>query len=142
MKTVNQISAGGVVYKKEGDLVLWLITQHSEHKGWVFPKGLVGDTNKGESMETAALREVEEEGGVKARIVEHTPVETHYEYKWEDELIKKTVFYFVMEYLSGDPADHDWEMMDARFTTSEDVKKMLSYDSDRDAFEKILTKII
>ncbi len=140
MKIVNQISSGGIVYKKEGENTLWLITQHSEHKGWVFPKGLVGDTRSGESMEQAALREVEEEGGVKARIVDTTPVETHYEYKWEDELIRKTVFYFVMEYVSGDPADHDWEMMDAKFATEEDVKKTLTYDSDREAFEKILTK--
>ncbi len=140
MKTVNQISSGGIVYKREGENTLWLITQHSEHKGWVFPKGLVGDTHSGESMEQAALREVEEEGGVKARIADTTPVETHYEYKWEDELIRKTVFYFVMEYVSGDPADHDWEMMDAKFATEEDVKKTLTYDSDREAFEKILTK--
>lgn len=140
MKVINQISAGGIVYKKEGNKILWLITQHSEHKGWVFPKGLVGDTKSDESMEMAALREVEEEGGIKARIVDATPVETHYEYMWEEELIRKTVFYFAMEYLSGDPADHDWEMMNARFATEADVKKTLTYDSDREAFEKILTK--
>ncbi len=140
MKVVNQISAGGIVYKKEGDDILWLITQHSEHKGWVFPKGLVGDTQSDESMEQAAIREVEEEGGVKARIVDATPVETHYEYKWEEELIKKTVFYFVMEYISGDPANHDWEMMDAKFVTAKVVQQTLTYDSDREAFEKILTK--
>lgn len=141
MKTVNQISAGGIVYKKEGGQVLWLITQHSQHKGWVFPKGLVGDNHVDETMEDAALREVEEEGGVKARIVEKQPIETHYQYQWEGDLIKKTVFYFVMEYLSGDPADHDWEMMDARFATAEDVRKTLTYDSDKRAFEIILTKV-
>ncbi|MFZ6035186.1 MAG: NUDIX domain-containing protein [Patescibacteria group bacterium] len=141
MKTINQISAGGIVCKKEGGQVLWLITQHSQHKGWVFPKGLVGDNHVDETMEDAALREVEEEGGVKARIVEKQPIETHYQYQWEGDLIKKTVFYFVMEYLSGDPADHDWEMIDARFATAEDVKKTLTYDSDKRAFEIILTKV-
>lgn len=141
MKTINQISAGGIVYKKEGGQVLWLITQHSQHKGWVFPKGLVGDNHVDETMEDAALREVEEEGGVKARIVEKQPIETHYQYQWEGDLIKKTVFYFVMEYLSGDPVDHDWEMMDARFATAEDVRKTLTYDSDKRAFEIILTKV-
>ncbi len=141
MKTINQISAGGIVYKKEGGQVLWLITQHSQHKGWVFPKGLVGDNHVDETMDDAALREVEEEGGVKARIVEKQPIETHYQYQWGGDLIKKTVFYFVMEYLSGDPVNHDWEMMDARFATAEDVRKTLTYDSDKRAFEIILTKV-
>ena len=142
MKTVNQISSGGIVYKKVGDTVLWLITQHSQHKGWVFPKGLVGDNLPGEKTETAALREVEEEGGVKARIVDPAPVITKYEYVWENSLIKKTVYYYLMEYLSGDPKNHDWEMMDAKFASTDEVIKTLTYVSDREAFEKILTKII
>lgn len=142
MKVVNQIASGGIVYKKEGANIHWLITQHSQHKGWVFPKGLVGDTETGESMEKAALREVREEGGIEARIIDSSPVETHYEYKWEGELIKKTVFYFLMEYQSGDPANHDWEMMDARFATQEEVKKTLTYNSDKEAFDKILQKVI
>jgi len=63
MKIVNQVSAGGIVFKKEKERIFWLIAQHSQHKGWVFPKGLVGDKDSNESMEKAALREVEEEGG-------------------------------------------------------------------------------
>lgn len=141
MKTVNQISAGGIVYKKEAGHTLWLITQHSQHKGWVFPKGIVGDTNTGESMEQAAIREVEEEGGIKAAIVKKTPIETHYEYMWEGNLIKKTVFYFLMEYLSGEPENHDWEMMDAKFASVSEVKSTLTYDSDREAFEKLLQSL-
>lgn len=138
MKTINQTSAGGIVYKKEGDKKLWLITQHSQHKGWVFPKGLVGDADSTESMETAALREVEEEGGVKAKIVSDEPIKTNYQYRWQDDLIKKTVYYFLMEYISGNPKNHDWEMMDAKFVTSEGVKKTLTYKSDKEAFEKVL----
>ncbi len=138
MKVKNEESAGGIVYKKFGSQTLWLITQHSAHKGWVFPKGLVGDTNQNELPEQAALREVREEGGVEAKIFNHQPVETHYSYKFEDALIKKTVLYYLMEYLSGDPADHDWEMMDAKFVPEDEVKKTLTYKSDREAFDEIL----
>ena len=134
MKEINQISAGGIVFKNN----LWLICQHSQHKGWVFPKGFVGDKDKNESNETAALREVEEEGGVKAKIVKPEPVVSHYKYKLEDILYKKTVFYFLMEYLSGDPKDHDWEMMDAKFVDEEEVKKTLTYPSDIQAFAKVI----
>jgi len=148
MKTKHQVSAGGIVYKKDGKKILWLITQHSQHKGWVFPKGLVGDHEKKEPMEQAALREVEEEGGVKAKIVTDKPIRTNYQYMWpsfvktsagkRETLIKKTVYYFLMEYVSGDPKNHDWEMIDAKFVTEDVVKKTLTYSSDKEAFEKIL----
>ncbi len=138
MKVKDEESAGGIVYKKFGNQTLWLITQHSAHKGWVFPKGLVGDHNPNEPPEQAAIREVKEEGGVEAKIVNRQPVETHYSYKFEDTLIKKTVLYYLMEYISGDPADHDWEMMDAKFITEDEVKKTLTYKSDRKVFAEIL----
>ncbi len=138
MKTKFEISAGGIVYKKEGNKILWLITQHSQHKGWVFPKGLIGDHAKDEPMEKAALREVKEEGGVTAKIITNKLIITNYQYVWEGILIKKTVYYFLMEYVSGDPKNHDWEMMDAKFVTEEEVTKILTYSSDKEAFEKIL----
>jgi len=137
MKTIHQTSAGGIVFKNN----LWLICQHSEHKGWVFPKGFVGDNNKNESMEQAALREVEEEGGIKAKIINDQPIKTQYSYQWNNVLVKKTVFYFLMEYLSGDPKNHDWEMSEAKFVNENEVKKTLSYPSDKKAFEKILQQL-
>ncbi len=147
MKIIHQTSAGGIVFKNN----LWLICQHSRHKGWVFPKGLVGDNEKNESNETAALREVEEEGGVKAKTINKKPIKTEYEYQWpasaeasagkQVALIKKTVYYFLMEYVSGDPNHHDWEMSEVKFVTADEVKKTLTYPSDKEAFEEIL-KII
>ncbi len=144
MKTIHQTSAGGIVFKKIYHLgsniydLNWLICQHSQHKGWVFPKGFVGDVDKNESNETAALREVEEEGGVKTKIVSKKPIETHYEFKLKETLFKKTVYYFLMEYISGDPKNHDWEMSEAKFVGTDEVKKTLTYPSDKEAFEKIL----
>jgi len=136
MKIKNETSAGGIVYQKFE--IKWLVTQHSQHKGWVFPKGLIGDTKVNEKMEDAALREVEEEGGIKARIVNPNPVKVSYSYTWNDMQIDKTVYYYLMEYVSGDPKNHDWEMMDAKFITEEEVMKILTYPSDQEAFEEIL----
>lgn len=138
MKVKNEVSAGGIVYKKTKEKIEWLICQHSQHKGWVFPKGLIGDSVANEPMEQAALRETEEEGGVKAKIVNHTPVRVSYMYRFKDTLIRKTVFYFLMEYVSGDPKNHDWEMADAKFVPKKDVVKTLTYSSDKEAFEKIV----
>ncbi len=33
MKIINEISSGGIVYKKENNHIYWLICQHSQHKG-------------------------------------------------------------------------------------------------------------
>ncbi len=145
MKVINQTSAGGIVYKKipttnygRTTPYLWLICQHSEHKGWVFPKGLVGDHEKNESMEKAALREVGEEGGIKAKIINDQPIKVQYSYQWNNVLVKKIVYYFLMEYLSGDPKNHDWEMSEAKFVNADEVKRILTYPSDKQAFETIL----
>jgi len=139
MTIKKEVSAGGIVYKKEGENILWLATQHSQHKGWVFPKGLVGDQIADEPIETAALREVEEEGGVQAKIMSPSPITVSYSYLWNDVQVDKTVHYFLMKYSSGDPKNHDWEMMDARFMGKEEIKKILTYSSDKQAFEQILT---
>lgn len=146
MNIKKEISAGGIVFRRvqspESSVsIQWLVTQHSQHKGWVFPKGLIGDTVTDEPMEGAALREVEEEGGVKARIVNPKQVTVSYSYIWEDLQVDKTVHYFLMEYVSGDPKNHDWEMMDAKFITEEEVKKILTYPSDKQAFGEILRMV-
>jgi ADP-ribose pyrophosphatase YjhB (NUDIX family) len=137
MKNKVEISAGGIVYKKLKSNVVWLIGQHSKHKGWGFPKGFIGDNFKDETMETAALREVEEEGGVKAKIVDDKKtIKMEYLYRFKGTLVIKTVYYYLMEYVSGDPKNHDWEMSDAKFVSADQVRKTLSYKSDREAFEK------
>jgi len=89
-------------------------------------------------MEKAALREVEEEGGIKAKIINDQPIKAQYSYQWNNVLVKKTVFYFLMEYVSGDPKNHDWEMSEAKFVSADKVKKILTYPSDKQAFETIL----
>lgn len=150
MKIKNETSAGGIVFRRipgpesrvqSSESIVWLVTQHSQHKGWVFPKGLIGDSVVNEPMEDAALREVEEEGGVKAKIMNPKPVTVSYSYKWNDLQVDKKVHYFLMEYISGDPKNHDWEMMDAKFMKEDEVKKILTYPSDKQAFGEILRMV-
>lgn len=147
MAVRHEISAGGIVYRKISPKVgeshpkhdvVWLICQHSQHKGWVFPKGLVGDTKENEPYEEAALREVEEEGGIKAAIIAPLPTPVEYVYRWHDDTIGKTVHYYLMEYVSGNPEDHDDEMDKAEFVSEAHIKKMLTYNTDKVAFEEAL----
>ena len=140
MKYKKEISAGGIVYKKEGGQLLWLTTQHSLHKGWSFPKGLIGDIDQNESKESAAIREVREEGGIQTKIIDSEPVAVFYKYRFGEYLIDKTVYYFLMEYIEGDIKDHDWEVSDVKFLPEDEIGKILSFTTDREAFEKILQK--
>lgn len=135
----HQSAAGGIIFRLSEDgeqkTETWLICQHSQHKGWVFPKGIIGDSTTDESMEDAALREVKEEGGIEAKIIAKLPKAYEYIYTFEGEKIKKTVHYFLMEYVSGDPANHDWEMSEAKFITEQEIKELLTYPTDKQAFE-------
>lgn len=139
-----EFSAGGIVFKnpENNGPILILVAQHSYHHGWVFPKGLIGDKehNKGEKKEDTAIREVEEETGVKAHII--APLEkTVFWYKFEGETIKKTVYYFIMEHIGGDTTKHDMEMEQVEFIPADEVLERITYKSDREVFKKALPLI-
>jgi 8-oxo-dGTP pyrophosphatase MutT (NUDIX family) len=55
IKIKNETSAGGIVFKRENKETLWLICQHSYHKGWVFPKGLIGDKKENEEAKRSCF---------------------------------------------------------------------------------------
>jgi 8-oxo-dGTP pyrophosphatase MutT (NUDIX family) len=128
-----EFSAGGIIFKKEEGKIYILTSQHSQHLGWVFPKGIIGDNIKGEKKEETAVREVKEETGAEAEIIkEVTPVT--YWYVWEGEKRKKTVYYFIMKYTGGDITDHDHEMSAVEWVEEDKVLEKLTYKSDKDAF--------
>lgn len=128
-----QFSAGGVIYKKvhsacsEQDGVFILVSQHSQHHGWVFPKGLIAEK---ETKEETALREVKEEAGVNGKIIRALNPITYW-YVMGGEKIRKTVYYFIMEYVSGDIAKHDHEMEAIEWLPANKVEDRLTYKSDK-----------
>ena len=132
-----EFSAGGVVFKKDKKKLLILVAQHSYHHGWVFPKGLIGDKIEGESKESTAVREVEEETGIKAQIIEAIEPVTYW-FKFNEEKIKKTVYYYVMEFIGGDMSNHDFEMEDVKWVEEGKVLDKLTYKSDKEVFKKAL----
>jgi len=135
-----QFSAGGIVYKKENGKIFILVSKHSGHHGWVFPKGLIGDHVKGEKKEETAVREVEEETGVKGEIIEEIEPVTYW-YNWEGEKIKKTVYYFVMKNAGGDILKHDSEMEEVEWLEKSEVEKRLTYPSDKKVWEQAIKLI-
>ncbi len=144
----REFSAGGIVFKTTNNQqpttnnLLWLVCQHSQHKGWVFPKGFIGDHKKGETKEETAVREVEEETGVQGKIIKELVTPASYFYVWKGEKRFKTVYYFIMEYVSGDINKHDFEMSKVEWWPKDKVEKDLTYKSDKVAFEEALKLLL
>ena len=138
---IESLSAGGIVFKQTKSGAKWLICQNSAFKCWIFPKGQVGDKNIDESLIDAAVREVMEEGGVKARVVGVITPPIEYFFTSDGTRIHKTVHYFLMEYESGDPKLHDKEISEAKFVDFEVAMKTLTFDNDKMVFGSALKQL-
>jgi len=125
-------SAGGVVVRRERGAAEFLLILPAGSKGWRFPKGLL---NPDETPREAAIREVQEEGGVDARILAALG-NIGYTYRIRGEIIRKTVHFFLMEYQAGDPSTHDWEVSDAVFMPYEKALKRLAFADEREMLKK------
>ncbi len=128
----REFSAGGIVFNNKGQV---LVTQHSQNKHWSFPKGLLD--HPGQSTEESALREVREEGGVEAEITGKVGY-NKYVYTLNGEKIFKVVTYFLMKYVSGDTADHDFEVSDLGWFEPEEALQKLTFSQDKQLLKKAL----
>jgi 8-oxo-dGTP pyrophosphatase MutT (NUDIX family) len=129
--TKREISAGGVVYRREGDQIEVVLASRRTRRGglaWGLAKGGIEDE---ESAEDAAVREVREETGLLAEI-EASLGETRYFYVWEDVRIRKTVHFFLMRHTGGDVDDRDDEMEEIRWFPLERALKRAAYRGERD----------
>lgn len=126
----REFSAGGIVFNDKGQV---LVTQHSQNLHWSFPKGLLDHPDQ--TMEESALREVREEGGVNAEIIGKVG-SNKYIYTMGGEKVFKVVTYFLMEYVSGDIADHDFEVSDLGWYDPKDALEKLTFPADIELLKK------
>ena len=134
--TEQQVSAGGVVYRKKNETVEVAIIKVGPIIRWQLPKGIV---DEGETPEEAAIREVREETGLVAKV--EAPLETiEYWYvsggKTGRVRYHKFVHFYLMKYRSGKTDDHDHEVLEARWAPINDAHRVLSFDSERKLVEK------
>ena len=122
-KTVR--AAGGVVVRHaENGASEVLIVHRPAYDDWSFPKGKCED---GESEEEAAVREVEEETGLRCRL-EHELTTTRYR---DAGGRPKTVRYWLVTPVGG-RLEAANEVDDVRFVPFAEARALLTYARDRD----------
>jgi 8-oxo-dGTP pyrophosphatase MutT (NUDIX family) len=136
LRSATATSAGGIVVQVEGDrpsLVVGLRRRDGDRHGgtWTLPKGT---PDPGESLEETAVREVEEETGLRVRIVAPLPF-IEYDFVQGGTRIHKTVHYFLMEPTGGDLARHDREFERVRWVRFEEARSVLTFETERSLVE-------
>jgi 8-oxo-dGTP pyrophosphatase MutT (NUDIX family) len=98
-----------------------------------------GHPEEGESPVDAALREVREEAGVDARLVEPLG-DVRYWYTRGGRRIAKVVSFFLLEYVGGEVDDHDGEVEHARWMALDQAARELTYAGEREMAARALSR--
>lgn len=143
MSVFDERSAGGLVFRVTEGRVFWLVIKILSKKilknsgetahvtVYKFPKGHVQDQ---EVLKQTALREVEEEGRIKSKVI--SKIGSNDYILWDKEtrkkIIKKVTF-FLMEYLGESDmryTDHE-VVLDREWLSFDQALDKLAYESER-----------
>jgi 8-oxo-dGTP pyrophosphatase MutT (NUDIX family) len=134
----EEFSAGGVVVR-EGQAIVIVPVRRNARGGKVLalPKG---HPDGDETPEQAASREVAEETGVIAELIDELG-EVRYRYERGGRRVAKRVAFFLFEYRSGDLGDHDHEIEEARWMPLEEARQALTYAGEREMVARALSRL-
>ena len=133
----EEFSAGGVVV--DGDRVIVIVPVKRAANGsrvLGLPKG---HPDGDETPEQAAQREVAEETGVTGELIDRLG-DVRYRYERRGRSISKVVTFFLFRYRSGDLADHDHEIEEARWMPLQQAARELTYPGEREIVERALSR--
>jgi 8-oxo-dGTP pyrophosphatase MutT (NUDIX family) len=128
MSSELERSAGGIVLHGERMLAI-VPTRRAPDGSRVLglPKGHI---DPGESALQAAVREVREETGVHAELIQELG-ELRYFYRRAGRTVPKSVRFYLFRYLNGDTADHDDEVEEVRWIELTTAQSALTYAGER-----------
>ncbi len=126
-EVVREFSAGGVVVRRFRGRHFLAGVRVKGGKVLALPKG---HPEPGESMGEAATREVREETGVEATLVEKLE-DVRYFYARDGQRVLKVVSFFLFRYRSGRLEDHDQEVDSAEWVPLDEAPTLLSYTGER-----------
>jgi 8-oxo-dGTP pyrophosphatase MutT (NUDIX family) len=134
----DAVSAGGVVWRRsEADGIEVVLCGRTSDQVWGLPKGTPDD---GETVADTALREVQEETGLRVRLGEKIGT-IEYWFSIKGERIHKRVHHYLMEPVGGNVSDHDHEFDCVEWVPIAEARRRLTYPNERrilnDAAERL-----
>ena len=133
---IREFSAGGVVVRRMRGRPFVAVVRVRNHV-LALPKG---HPDAGESAAEAAWREVREETGLEAELVEKLD-DIRYWYVRGGERVMKIVSFFLFRYRRGSVADHDHEVEDALWIPLDEAPDRLAYKGEREMATIALSRL-
>jgi 8-oxo-dGTP pyrophosphatase MutT (NUDIX family) len=139
----REFSAGGLLVRRlQGRWLVAAIRPAGKKPGlWALPKGLI---DSGEPAAATAVREVEEETGVRGEVVRKLG-DVRYVYTWGGERVFKVVSFFLLRRLGGRlgelPEATRHEVAEVRWLPLDEAPTLLAYKAEREMAEKALAAV-
>ena len=130
-----ETSFGGVAVRDARDVLV--ITPAGRRRITALPKGA---PHIGESGQETPVREVREETGITVEAGERLG-DVSYVYRRDGRRIRKTVTYYLCEFVEGSTDDHDHEVDDARWIPLEDALTALTYPGERRLVARAMSRL-
>ena len=135
------VSAGGIVYRTENDLVQVVICGRFNANTYNLPKGT---PEKNETVSETAVREVSEETGLEVRVERFVGVVTYKfigSHEKDAGFIDKKVIYFLMRPTGGSFSNHDEEFDTVEWVSESDLESRLTYGNEVSIVQKGLSMV-
>ena len=133
-----ELSAGGAVVRDHEVIVVVPVKRDARYRRVLaLPKGHLDD---GETEEAAATREVTEETGVTAELIDKLG-DVEYSYDRRGRRRNKRVAFYLFEYRSGRLEDHDHEIEVARWMPLKQAARELTYPGEREIVRRALSRL-
>jgi 8-oxo-dGTP pyrophosphatase MutT (NUDIX family) len=128
-KAEREVSAGGIVFRRDADGAPRFLLIKDSYQHWGFPKGHL---EAGESPVVAALRETREETGLDDLVVQGPIRIIDWHFRFRGRYIHKFCHFFLFESLNGECTPQVAEGITAvRWEPLERALEVLSYDNAR-----------
>jgi 8-oxo-dGTP diphosphatase len=114
------LAAGGVIVS-DGKVA---VVHRPRYDDWSLPKGKL---EPGEGFEEAAVREIEEETGARARVMRELESDRYTDNKGRPKLVR----WYLMDVEDRGEFEPDDEVDELRWLEPEEARRLVSYDHDR-----------
>jgi 8-oxo-dGTP pyrophosphatase MutT (NUDIX family) len=128
--TVEETSAGGLVVDRSGAQPQAALIARLDRRGrlrWSLPKGHI---EAGESSQDAAVREVEEETGIRGTVLDFLGT-IDFRFMAAGRRVHKTVHHYLLEAQAGTLSDADIEVDEVAWVPVAELADRLAYADER-----------